>query len=238
MVAWGPIIGAGISAIGSLFGKDKEETTTTINYRAMARQAEKAGFNPLTAIRNGGSAGFTTTTHPGLSMMDRFGAAFQTIGNAIASYDARADERADLENQLLKQRLHRIQQQAGTDQERWSFDVPSAAGSTRSTKAATGGAGAGLAPDPGVNKLVNFPGGVAKPAFEPVTEYDELAVGVDQATSDVKRIWKNDPFHDWWKKVYTDGPRLPPWKPVPVYSTQPRRPISWTPGVNRHALGG
>lgn len=144
MVAWGPIIGAGISAIGSLFGGgDDEETETTINYKRMARMAEAAGFNPLTAIRNGGSAGFTTTTHPGLSMMDRFGSAFQTIGNALASYDARADERADLELRIQRAELDRIQRSNTAAETRFSLGgVPHASGSTRSTSAAAAGTGA------------------------------------------------------------------------------------------------
>lgn len=154
MVAWGPIIGAGISALGSLFGgDDDEETTTTIDYRKMAREAERAGFNPLTAIRNGGSAGFTTTTHPGLSMADRFGQAFQTIGNALASFDARADERADLELRIQRAELERIQK-ANLGGQRMSFDAPHASGSTRSNSSARAGTGVG-APTPTVSGAQN-----------------------------------------------------------------------------------
>lgn len=140
-IPWGPIIGAGVSAIGSLFGGDDEETTTTVNYKMMARKAEQAGFNPLTAIRNGGSAGFTTTHHPGLSMAGRFGQAFQTLGNAIMSFDARADERAELEQQLMRKQLERIQRQGAMTA---GLEVPTAAGSTRSTSPARSGAGGGL----------------------------------------------------------------------------------------------
>lgn len=105
MVAWGPILGAGISALGSLFGgSDDDETTTTIDYKEMADEAMKAGFNPLTAIRNGGSAGFTTVSHPALSGA-AFGGAFQTLGNALMSWDARADERAAVELDIQRAQL-------------------------------------------------------------------------------------------------------------------------------------
>lgn len=131
MVAWGPIIGAGISAIGSLFGDDDDkETTTTIDYRRMARDAEKAGFNPLTAIRNGGSAGFTTTTHPALSAADRFGAAFGVLGNALMSFDARADERAALENKLLNAQLEHLNRTDAAASQSFAMDTPSAAGAS------------------------------------------------------------------------------------------------------------
>lgn len=131
MVAWGPIIGAGISAIGSLFGgSDDEETTTRVDYKRMANDAMEAGFNPLTAIRNGGSAGFTTTTHPALSSAG-FGAAFQTLGNALMSFDARADERAGLENQILEAQLQGLNRTNAAASMNFFGDVPQAAGSTR-----------------------------------------------------------------------------------------------------------
>lgn len=236
MVAWGPIIGAGISAIGSLFGKDKEKTTTTINYKAMARQAEKAGFNPLTAIRNGGSAGFTTTTHPGLSMMDRFGAAFQTIGNAITSYDARADERAELEQQLLRAQIGQINRSGGASQRLWSMDVPSAAGAQRSTSPARGGAGGGA----GYYTTTDL-GATPVAEGEPVTELDEAVLGVQQVVTSVKDAWAKDPFKKWIDETLPVllAPKVTPWQfPATDGFKYPRRPVSWTPGVNRHALGG
>lgn len=64
-------IGAAGSIIGGLFGskKKKEESTSvsTVDYKAMADAAIKGGFNPLTAIRNGGTGGFVTTHTKGTS---------------------------------------------------------------------------------------------------------------------------------------------------------------------------
>lgn len=104
---WPQLVGMGLSAIGSFFGKDDEEQVVkqTVDYEAMAESASKAGFNPLTAIRNGGSAGFTNTIHPALSNMAGFGSAFSTLGNALMSFDARADERAELETQIQRATL-------------------------------------------------------------------------------------------------------------------------------------
>lgn len=205
---WGPIIGAGISALGSLFGgKDDEETETTINYKKMARKAEQAGFNPLTAIRNGGSAGFTTTHHPGLSLSDRFGQAFQTIGNAIMSFDARADERAELEQQLLRAQLGQINRQGGASQRLWSMDVPSAAGSTRSAVAASGGAGGGFGPGGMV-----MTGGAATRLSSPyVDEFGNKLPGPSQDAPDVEQILTapalrlQKKYLEGWEKLY--GPK-------------------------------
>lgn len=68
-MAIGGIISAGLGLVSSLFGKKKQKTETTVNYQQMVESATAAGFNPLTAIRNGGSAGFTTTTSPTVSQI-------------------------------------------------------------------------------------------------------------------------------------------------------------------------
>lgn len=59
-----------LGGITGLFGGSKEQKVTNeVDYEKMARRATAAGFNPLTAIRNGGSAGFTTTTSPTVSQL-------------------------------------------------------------------------------------------------------------------------------------------------------------------------
>lgn len=65
-----------VSGIFGLFGKKKKETST-INYEALRNEAHKGGFNPLTALKAGGGAGFMQTSQPKLS-------SFQFIGDAIA----------------------------------------------------------------------------------------------------------------------------------------------------------
>lgn len=224
MVAWGPIIGAGISAIGSLFGgddDDEEKTETTIDYKKMARMAEQAGFNPLTAIRNGGSAGFTTTTHPGLSAMDRFGSAFQTIGNALASYDARSDERADLELRIQRAELDRIQRANDADRTMYSMGgVPHASGSTRSTSASAAGTGV---PTPTIsgaqNRTATNPFDTDSglvidtnvPDAETYTtrygEFGEVIGGVHAADADWQKNRAAPPITDVTAKPYKDAIR-------------------------------
>lgn len=233
-IPWGPIIGAGLSAIGSLFGDDDEETTTTVNYKMMARKAEQAGFNPLTAIRNGGSAGFTTTHHPGLSMVDRFGQAFQTIGNAIMSFDARADERAELEQQLLRAQIGEINRRGGASQRLWGMDIPTAAGSTRSSSPGRTGAGSGAAGS-GYYTTSDL-GRTPKAEGEPVTELDDLVLSTQQVVRSVKDSW-NAPGN-----MFTDYTR---WRGVPPPEkpsfggggwSRPKWPYTPTPGYNPHSL--
>lgn len=77
----------------------------------MVRDAEKAGFNPLTAIRNGGSAGFTTstTTSPGLSSAQTIGKALGAAGSFFANFDPMADQKKELEYQLVQAQLENLQ---------------------------------------------------------------------------------------------------------------------------------
>lgn len=189
---WGAIAGAAASVIGSLFGgSDDEEVTTTIDYGAMAKAAEKAGFNPLTAIRNGGSAGFTTTHHPGLSAMSRIGNAAQTLGNALMAFDERADERAYREQVLLRGQLDKVQRVGGASQRMWSMDVPTAQGATVSTKSATGGAASPLTTtytDRYGRELV----GPHIDAPDPETILTEPALRLTNT------------YEEWWRRAYGD----------------------------------
>lgn len=81
----GALVSAGATMLGGLFGRKKQEKTvteSTVDYQKMASSAAAAGFNPLTAIRNGGSAGFTTstTTSPTTSALP---GALQSIGGVL-----------------------------------------------------------------------------------------------------------------------------------------------------------
>lgn len=83
---------SGIAGIGGLFKKDKpQKVENEVDYVKMVKNAEAAGFNPLTAIRNGGSAGFTTTTtHPALSGSGFMQQASDAVGglfNAFSTID-------------------------------------------------------------------------------------------------------------------------------------------------------
>lgn len=75
----------------------------------MRENAEAAGFNPLTALRAGGGAGFTTTHHPALSSGEFIAQAIGGIGNAIASIDPMRDATAKLEHEIKQATLANIQ---------------------------------------------------------------------------------------------------------------------------------
>ncbi|RWO96663.1 MAG: hypothetical protein EOQ98_21835 [Mesorhizobium sp.] len=104
----GELISAGASLLGGLFGGD-DESSSSVDYKKMVRDAEAAGFNPLTAIRNGGSAGFTQTSHPGLSSGAFIADAVGKIGNVIASHDPMAEQTAALEHQIRQETLRNLQ---------------------------------------------------------------------------------------------------------------------------------
>lgn len=99
----GEIVSAGIGLIGSLFGSKKKEKTTTestVDYVKMVKNATAAGFNPLTALRNGGSAGFTTstTTAPTVSQVP---GALAALGGALGNaFEQKTDPLAQKKRQL------------------------------------------------------------------------------------------------------------------------------------------
>lgn len=105
----GAILPAAISTIGGLIGgSDGQTTQSTINYKKLRKAAERGGFNPLTALRAGGGAGFVQTHTPAF-------AGVETMANAIASgfdnylnVDPVAAETAELERDLLKAQLKAI----------------------------------------------------------------------------------------------------------------------------------
>jgi len=71
----------------------------------MVRNAEAAGFNPLTALRNGGAAGFMTTTSPGLSSGEVLANAAGEVGNFLSNFDPMADQKREAEYQLVQAQI-------------------------------------------------------------------------------------------------------------------------------------
>lgn len=108
------ILGAVAGPIASLFKKKEkpQKVENSVDYVKMRDNAIKAGFNPLTVLRNGGSAGFgTQISHPALS--SGFGAgiadALATGISAWAAYDPMAEKRADLEYEVAQEQLRSVQ---------------------------------------------------------------------------------------------------------------------------------
>ncbi len=105
MAAWiGPAIGAVGSVISSLFG-GKKKTSNRVDYVQMVADAEAAGFNPLTVLRNGGSAGYMQTAHPGLSSAEIIGGGLSQVGNFLADFDPFADDKRELESRLVEAQI-------------------------------------------------------------------------------------------------------------------------------------
>lgn len=104
---------AAASIFGGLFGKKKkQETTTRVDYGRMVADATAAGFNPLTAIRNGGSAGFTTTTSPTISntpeiLSNLGGVLGQALGDKLDPINAKKRE---IDTLLVDRQLRQLKE--------------------------------------------------------------------------------------------------------------------------------
>lgn len=105
-------LGSLVSGVFGLFGKKKQSTETTVNYQKMAASATAAGFNPLTALRNGGSAGFTTTTGPTTSQLpEALGNLGGILGDALErKLDPIKAKKRELDTALVDAQLRQLKQ--------------------------------------------------------------------------------------------------------------------------------
>lgn len=125
---------AGASIFGTLFGGGEKKTTNEVDYRKMVRNAEAAGFNPLTALRNGGAAGFSSTTTPALSPGAMLGEAAGAVGDFLKDFDPHADTKRELEFGLVQAQIANLN--AGTAAQNrldrpGSFNVPTYTAGTK-----------------------------------------------------------------------------------------------------------
>lgn len=111
-MVWKALIGAGASILGSVFGSGskKQQTTTTshVDYKRMVRDAEAAGFNPLTALRNGGAAGFSVSTSstPATPLSARLADGVSSGVNAfLQNYDPHADAAREQGSKLIEAQI-------------------------------------------------------------------------------------------------------------------------------------
>lgn len=123
------ILGAVAGPVLGLFKKDKPQVTQNrVDYKQMVKDAQAAGFNPLTVLRNGGSAGFSTQVHHPALSSGGWADALATGINAFASYDPMAEQREMLEYNIVQEQLKQLQRGNANAARRNSFNVPSFSG--------------------------------------------------------------------------------------------------------------
>lgn len=123
------IIGSAISTAGNFLGRlfgGGDDSSGRIDLRQLVKDAERAGFNPLTVLRNGGAAGYTQTHHPALSTATVVGEALGNIGATLATYDPHADEKRQAERALYDAQLENLQADSGVKMR--SLNVPTKQG--------------------------------------------------------------------------------------------------------------
>jgi len=120
-----PLIGStllkvGGSLLGGLFGRKKQTQSSVVDFQALRDRAEAAGFNPLTALRATGGAGFQQTTTPGLStgefLAEALGAAGDGWAEIAKANDPMVKKRDELEIELMQQELDRMKRSTGAVQ--------------------------------------------------------------------------------------------------------------------------
>lgn len=124
---WAAALSAGTSLVSGLFGRKEEkkrqaraiaearrqEHRDDTKLQRLVKDAEAAGFNPLTALR-GGAGGFQQVHNPILSLGSHGGslaAMAEQIGGSLQSafdYDPLREEQSQLQTQLMRAELDRI----------------------------------------------------------------------------------------------------------------------------------
>lgn len=105
----GALIGAGASILGSIFGSKKQKVTNEVDYVKMVKNAEAAGFNPLTALRNGGAAGFSVSSGGGASPLSAIADGIAGAADFLQNFDPHADQKRELEFDLVQAQLENLQ---------------------------------------------------------------------------------------------------------------------------------
>lgn len=132
MAAWIPAaITAGASLIGSLFGGGgSSSSSTSINLQKLVRQAEAAGFNPLTVLRSGAASGFMTTHTPALASAQTIARAVEQGVNTFMETGVNEETRKQ-EAELLNAQLELIKAQTNRVKSAPHLGVPRAHGTAR-----------------------------------------------------------------------------------------------------------
>ncbi|AXH76642.1 MAG: hypothetical protein [Microviridae sp.] len=211
---WAELLGAGLSAISSLLGGDDEKQTTTtsvntVNYKGMVKAAEAAGFNPLTAIRNGGTAGWTTTVGNVLSsggggggspVSKAFGALASGAQSFLNNYDPMRDQKRELEYKLLEGQLAQVSNAGVSPAQMRQFgNVPTRTASAREPVSPFSSIPHGAAPE-NLNTLA-FPQNGPSQWGGP-----NAATGFTQPSSDNKNVVTNPWPRDYGVEIDTDVP--------------------------------
>ena len=163
-----------------MFGSKKknEEVVNRVDYKRMVRDAEAAGFNPLTALRNGGAAGFSITSQPVLSSSyAAVGEAIGGIGDFIANFDPFEDKMREVQYRTMQAQLANINADTAFKSRSMMFDPPAVSG----RRAVTAGPSLGQSALP----VASW--------FDPPKGTDPLPVWVPGIDRDGKRMWIPNP---------------------------------------------
>lgn len=113
--------------------RDEARNYSRSVYSNLVKDAEAAGFNPLTALRNGGGANYNAAA--GFAPLSRtapvrqatmgpdIGGALRDVGSFIANFDPFADDKREAEYQLVQAQIANLNASTGALKSQ-SFKVP------------------------------------------------------------------------------------------------------------------
>lgn len=121
---WGQVLGAVAGPlISGLFGRSQQGRAPGIDYQRLRRDAERAGFNPLTALLAGGGAGYQREYDPALSS-GSFVA--EAVARGVDTYFNQATDEPDYEADKVREQQQRnadAQAAAARPRSTFGFDL-------------------------------------------------------------------------------------------------------------------
>lgn len=109
------LISGGLSVVGKLLGGGSNKTSNRVDLKQLVADAEAAGFNPLTVLRNGGAAGYMQTSAPPvLSSRQALGEALGLAGSFLADYDPMTDQLKQAEYDLRLAQIEQLNRQSAS----------------------------------------------------------------------------------------------------------------------------
>lgn len=121
-------LGSLIGGIGALGGGGSNEVVNRVDYKRLVKDATAAGFNPLTALRNGGAAGFSITSGPSLSSGSQIGQAVSGLGDFLSSFDPFEDKMREVQFRTQQEQLKGLQYDNQFKARNLMFDPPAVSG--------------------------------------------------------------------------------------------------------------
>ena len=122
MAGWlAPALQLGGAVLGMIGGRRQEPQNQSIDFKRLRKEAQRAGFNPVTALQATGGQGFQRGFGSSMTNLELLGGAMGAAGDFFQATDPINRETRELENELLREQIGLARQDRIARQEGYGF---------------------------------------------------------------------------------------------------------------------